>query len=100
MAHKKGVGSSRNGRDSNSQRLGIKRSEGQAVLAGTIILRQRGTRVHPGVNVGVGRDHTLYALEAGTVKFAPYAKGRRKKVSILTGAEQSSSLVEPAEATA
>ena len=104
MAHKKGVGSSRNGRDSNSQRLGIKRSEGQTVLAGTIILRQRGTRVHPGVNVGVGRDHTLYALEAGTVKFAPYAKGRRKKVSILTGAEQASPLVEPAaepaEATA
>ena len=63
MAHKKGVGSSRNGRDSNSQRLGIKRSDGQVVLAGTIILRQRGTRFHPGSNVGVGRDHTLYALE-------------------------------------
>ena len=83
MAHKKGVGSSRNGRDSNSQRLGVKRSDGQLVLAGTIILRQRGTRVHPGVNVGVGRDHTLYALENGAVKFAPYAKGRRKKVSIV-----------------
>ena len=83
MAHKKGVGSSKNGRDSNSQRLGVKRSDGQAVLAGTIILRQRGTRVHPGVNVGVGRDHTLYALTEGYVKFAPYAKNRRKQVSIV-----------------
>ena len=82
MAHKKGVGSSRNGRDSNSQRLGVKRSDGEVVLAGTIILRQRGTRVHPGRNVGVGRDHTLYALSEGSVKFEPYAKGRRKKVSV------------------
>lgn len=82
MAHKKGVGSSRNGRDSNSQRLGVKRSDGEIVLAGTIIIRQRGTRVHPGVNVGVGRDHTLYALSNGTVKFEPYAKGRRKKASV------------------
>jgi large subunit ribosomal protein L27 len=86
MAHKKGVGSSKNGRDSNSQRLGVKRSDGQMVLAGTIILRQRGTRVHPGVNVGVGRDHTLYALTAGAVKFAPFAKGRRKKVSVIPAA--------------
>jgi len=83
MAHKKGVGSSKNGRDSNSQRLGVKRSDGQAVLAGTIILRQRGTRIHPGVNVGVGRDHTLYALVEGKVKFAPYAKRRRKQVSVV-----------------
>jgi large subunit ribosomal protein L27 len=83
MAHKKGVGSSKNGRDSNSQRLGIKRSDGELVLAGTIILRQRGTRVHPGLNVGVGRDHTLYALTAGAVKFAPYAKRRRKMVSVV-----------------
>jgi large subunit ribosomal protein L27 len=82
MAHKKGVGSSRNGRDSNSQRLGVKRSDGQAVLSGTIIIRQRGTRVHPGRNVGVGRDHTLYALLDGAVKFEPFAKGRRKKVSV------------------
>ena len=82
MAHKKGVGSSRNGRDSNSQRLGVKRSDGQIVLPGTIILRQRGTRVHPGRNVGVGRDHTLYALSEGLVRFEPYAKGRRKKVSV------------------
>ncbi|MDP9238555.1 MAG: 50S ribosomal protein L27 [Chloroflexota bacterium] len=82
MAHKKGVGSSRNGRDSNSQRLGVKRSDGQALLSGTIILRQRGTRVHPGRNVGVGRDHTLYALIDGSVKFEHHAKGRRKKVSV------------------
>jgi len=82
MAHKKGVGSSRNGRDSNSQRLGVKRSDGQAVRSGTIIIRQRGTRVHPGRNVGVGRDHTLYALLDGAVKFEPFAKGRRKKVSV------------------
>jgi len=82
MAHKKGVGSSRNGRDSNSQRLGVKRSDGEVVLAGTIILRQRGTRFHPGRNVGVGRDHTLYALRQGSVKFEPYAKGRRKQVSV------------------
>ncbi len=82
MAHKKGVGSSRNGRDSNSQRLGVKRSDGELVLAGTILMRQRGTRFHPGVNVGVGRDHTLYALSLGTVKFEPHAKGRRKKVSV------------------
>jgi large subunit ribosomal protein L27 len=83
MAHKKGVGSSKNGRDSNSQRLGVKRSDGELVLPGTIILRQRGTRVHPGPNVGVGRDHTLYALTAGAVRFSPYAKGRRKKVSVV-----------------
>ena len=89
MAHKKGVGSSKNGRDSNSQRLGVKRSDGQSVLAGTIILRQRGTRVHPGVNVGVGRDHTLYALAEGTVKFAPYAKNRRKQVSVIVAGANS-----------
>ena len=77
MAHKKGVGSSRNGRDSNSQRLGVKRSDGQLVNAGTIIMRQRGTRFHAGRNVGVGRDHTLYALLGGAVKFEPFAKGRR-----------------------
>ena len=82
MAHKKGVGSSKNGRDSNSKRLGVKRGEGSIVLPGTIILRQRGTRFHAGVNVGVGRDHTLYALSGGAVKFEPYAKGRRKQVSV------------------
>ena len=86
MAHKKGVGSSRNGRDSQSKRLGVKRFGGESVRAGTIIIRQRGTQVHPGVNVGVGRDHTLYALVDGTVDFAPYAKGRRKKVSVVPAA--------------
>jgi len=86
MAHKKGVGSSKNGRDSNSKRLGVKRSDGEVVLPGTIILRQRGTRFHAGVNVGVGRDHTLHALVEGTVKFEPYAKGRRKQVSVYPAA--------------
>jgi large subunit ribosomal protein L27 len=88
MAHKKGVGSSRNGRDSNSQRLGVKRSDGEIVRPGTIIIRQRGTRVHPGRNVGVGRDHTLHALVDGTVKFEPFAKGRRKKVSVYPPAAE------------
>lgn len=82
MAHKKGVGSSKNGRDSNAQRLGIKRSDGQPVLPGTIIVRQRGTRFHAGRNVGVGRDHTLFALSEGLVKFEHFAKNRRKKVSV------------------
>lgn len=82
MAHKKGGGSTKNGRDSNAKRLGVKRYDGQLISAGTIIVRQRGTRFHPGVNVGVGRDHTLYALVRGTVKFEPYAKGRRKQVSV------------------
>ncbi|MEX0749222.1 MAG: 50S ribosomal protein L27 [Dehalococcoidia bacterium] len=90
MAHKKGVGSSRNGRDSNSKRLGVKRSDGMIVRPGTIILRQRGTRFHAGVNVGVGRDHTLYALEDGLVKFEPYAKGRRKQVSIYPATSDAS----------
>jgi large subunit ribosomal protein L27 len=82
MAHKKGVGSSRNNRDSNAKRLGVKRFDGELVLPGTIILRQRGTRFHPGRNVGVGRDYTLYSLIKGTVKFEPFAKGRRKQVSV------------------
>jgi large subunit ribosomal protein L27 len=90
MAHKKGVGSSRNGRDSNSQRLGVKRSDGQMVLPGTIILRQRGTRVHAGRNVGVGRDHTLFALAEGLVRFEPYAKGRRKQASVVPVEETAS----------
>ena len=84
MAHKKGGGSSRNGRDSKSKRLGVKRYDGQVVRPGTIILRQRGTRFHPGKNVGLGRDFTIYALIDGKVKFEPYAKGRRKKVSVYT----------------
>ncbi len=83
MAHKKGVGSSRNGRDSNSQRLGVKLYDGQLVEPGNIIVRQRGTRFHAGPNVGIGRDHTLFALADGVVKFSPHAKGRRKKVSII-----------------
>ena len=77
MAHKKGVGSSRNGLDSESKRLGIKRSDGQYVLAGNILVRQRGTKIHPGVNVGRGGDDTLFALESGIVKFE--RKGRDKK---------------------
>ena len=83
MAHKKSGGSTRNGRDSQSKRLGVKRSDGQLIPAGTIILRQRGTRFHAGENVGVGRDYTLWARVEGVVRFSPYAKGRRKKVSIV-----------------
>ena len=78
MAHKKGVGSSKNGRDSNPQFLGIKRFDGQLVSAGSIIVRQRGTRVHPGINVGKGKDDTLFALADGVVKFQ--RRGRYKKV--------------------
>ncbi|MDY6906760.1 MAG: 50S ribosomal protein L27 [Chloroflexota bacterium] len=81
MAHKKGGGSTKLGRDSQSKRLGVKRSDGQHVNAGTIIVRQRGTRIRPGVNVGVGRDHTLYALTDGVVRFEPATK-ERKKVSV------------------
>ena len=78
MAHKKGAGSSRYGRDSESKRLGVKRYAGQSVHAGTILVRQRGTRIHPGNNVGVGKDYTLYALIDGVVKFEPDSKNRRK----------------------
>jgi large subunit ribosomal protein L27 len=81
MAHKKGMGSSRNGRDSQSQRLGVKRYGGEFVRAGSIIVRQRGTRIHKGKNVGLGRDHTLFALIDGNVKFEPLTGGR-KKVSV------------------
>ena len=81
MAHKKGGGSSRNGRDSQSKRLGVKRYAGQIVNAGTILVRQRGTRIHPGNNVGVGRDFTLFALINGAVKFEP-ARNNRRKVSV------------------
>lgn len=84
MAHKKGGGSTRNGRDSQSKRLGVKRYAGQGVNAGTILVRQRGTRIHPGDNVGVGKDYTLYALIDGVVKFEPASKGRRK-VSVYAG---------------
>jgi len=82
MAHKKGMGSSKNGRDSNSKRLGVKCFDGEQVQPGSIILRQRGTRFHPGTNVGLGRDYTIYSLIDGQVKFEPFAKGRRKKVSV------------------
>ncbi len=82
MAHKKGVGSSRNGRDSNSQRLGVKRFGGQKVLAGTILVRQRGTKIHPGHNVGKGGDDTLFALIDGVVAFKSSIKGRTR-VSVL-----------------
>ena len=78
MAHKKGVGTSRNGRDSNSKRLGVKRYDGHLIKAGTIIVRQRGTRIRPGRNVGVGRDFTLYALVEGRVKFEHGTKTRRQ----------------------
>ena len=81
MAHKKGMGSTRNGRDSAGQRLGVKRSDGQVINAGTIIMRQRGTVVRPGNNVGIGRDHTLFALIDGTVRFENATKDR-KKVSV------------------
>jgi large subunit ribosomal protein L27 len=82
MAHKKGVGSSKNGRDSNAQRLGVKRFGGQYVTAGSIIVRQRGTRIHPGVNVGIGRDDTLFALVDGIVTFKSVGRDK-KSVSIL-----------------
>ncbi len=78
MAHKKGTGSTRNGRDSNSKRLGVKRFGGQVVRAGNILVRQRGTKVHPGVNVGRGNDDTLFALVDGVVTYDRYGKSRRK----------------------
>lgn len=77
MAHKKGGGSSRNGRDSRSQRLGVKKFGGQSVKAGNIIVRQRGTQFHPGINVGLGTDHTLFALTDGTVNFRQTRKDRK-----------------------
>jgi large subunit ribosomal protein L27 len=83
MAHKKSGGSAKNGRDSQSKRLGVKRYDGQLVLPGTIIVRQRGTKIHPGVNVGMGRDFTIFAKIEGKVKFQPYNKKGRKKVSVL-----------------
>src|SRR3989442_4070749 len=83
MAHKKGMGSSRNGRDSNPKMLGVKRFDGQLVTAGSIIVRQRGTKIKPGDHVGVGRDHTLFALIHGYVKFGHDSRQRRK-VSVYT----------------
>ena len=84
MAHKKAGGSTKNGRDSESKRLGVKRYGGEQVLAGNILIRQRGTRVHPGVNVGIGRDHTLFAKATGKVKFETRGPKKRKYVSIET----------------
>ncbi len=81
MAHKKGMGSTRNGRDSEAKRLGVKRSDGQFVLAGNILVRQRGTKIHPGTNVGKGGDDTLFALESGIVKFERLGRDK-KQVSV------------------
>jgi large subunit ribosomal protein L27 len=81
FAHKKGVGSTKNGRDSNAQRLGVKKADGQSVVAGNIIVRQRGTNVHPGAGVGIGKDDTLFALIDGVVKFDRIA-GNKKRVSV------------------
>ncbi len=81
MAHKKGVGSTKNGRDSESKRLGVKKGDGQHVLAGNILVRQRGTKIHPGINVGKGSDDTLFALTNGSVKFERKGKNR-KQVSV------------------
>ncbi|MBR2850456.1 MAG: 50S ribosomal protein L27 [Clostridia bacterium] len=83
FAHKKGVGSTKNGRDSESKRLGVKKADGQAVLAGNIIVRQRGTAIHPGNNVGIGKDDTLFALIDGKVKFEQKTKAK-KQVSVYT----------------
>lgn len=81
FAHKKGVSSTRNGRDSESKRLGVKRFDGQLVTSGSIIVRQRGTKIHPGTNVGIGKDDTLFATVEGRVKFERYGRDR-KKVSV------------------
>ena len=86
MAHKKGMGSTKNGRDSKSKRLGPKRADGQYVLAGNILVRQRGTKIHPGTNVGKGGDDTLFALVSGTVRFERLGRDR-KKVSVYEMAQ-------------
>jgi large subunit ribosomal protein L27 len=78
MAHKKGVGSTKNGRDSESKRLGVKRADGQHVLAGNILVRQRGTHIHPGENVGIGSDDTLFALVDGTLRFERFGKDHKQ----------------------
>ena len=92
-AHKKGVGSTKNGRDSESKRLGAKRADGQFVLAGNILYRQRGTHIHPGTNVGIGGADTLFALVDGTVKVARWGKFR-KKVSVYPKAEAAAEAAE------
>jgi len=88
MAHKKAGGSSRNGRDSESKRLGVKVYGGEAIRAGGIIVRQRGTRIHPGVNVGVGKDHTLFALVDGKVQFATKGERQNKYASVVPAETQ------------
>jgi len=90
FAHKKGVGSTKNGRDSHSKRLGAKRADGQFVLAGNIIYRQRGTKIHPGLNVGLGKDDTLYALVDGVLRFE--RKGRDKKQACVYPVENVQSM--------
>ena len=89
MAHKKAGGSSRNGRDSESKRLGVKVYGGETIRAGGIIVRQRGTRIHPGVNVGVGKDHTLFALVDGTVSFRVKGERQHKYANVEAGSETS-----------
>ena len=84
MSHKKGQGTSKNGRDSHSKRLGVKKYDGQVVLAGNILMRQRGTRYHPGDNVGMGRDFTLFALKPGSVKW----DSKHKKVAVIPSVNQ------------
>jgi large subunit ribosomal protein L27 len=86
MAHKKAGGSSRNGRDSESKRLGVKSYGGELINAGSIIVRQRGTKIHPGINVGMGKDHTLFALVTGTVAFATKGKDKKKVASVVPAA--------------
>lgn len=95
MAHKKGQGSTRNGRDSNPKYLGVKAYAGEAVTAGSIIVRQRGTKIHPGTNVGLGRDHTLFALVDGKVSFESYY-GIRRKASVIPSSSETSETA-PAE---
>ncbi len=86
MAHKKAAGSTRNGRDSESKRLGVKRYGGESVLAGNILIRQRGTKYHAGVNVGIGRDHTLFAKQSGAVRFEKKGPKQRMFVSVVVAA--------------
>jgi len=97
MAHKKGGGSTRNGRDSNSQRLGVKKFGGEYVIPGNIIVRQRGTKFHPGQNVGIGRDHTIFATVEGFVQFETF-KNNRKRINVVSLEELETLATEDAEA--
>ncbi len=92
FAHKKGVGSSRNGRDSHSKRLGAKRADGQHVLAGNILFRQRGTKIHPGANVGIGKDDTLFALVEGTVRFERLGRDKTQCSVYAAAAKEAAAL--------